>query len=146
MKITVHICSFLWYNSIITIKEGYSNMAKNSEKLKKLKIIEGVLNSFKKNGYKNVKRSALIVHCANEGLIEKDTYPVMREWTKASTRGYYGVDAMLREIETKVTGKVLVKAVKRKTREAGEVDHAYGEIAYTQSDIEEELSLMGTTI
>ena len=121
-------------------------MALNSEKLKKLKIIEGVLNTLTKNGYVNVKRSALIAYCAKEGLIEKDTYPVMREWTKASTRGYYVVAAMLREIETKVTGKVLVKAVKRKTREPGEVDHAYGEIAYTQSDIEEELALMGTTI
>ena len=121
-------------------------MALNSEKLKKLKIIEGVLNTLTKNGYVNVKRSALIAYCANEGLIEKDTYPVMREWTKASTRGYYVVAAMLREIETKVTGKVLVKALKRKSREPGEVDHAYGSIAYTQSDIEEELALMGTTI
>ena len=116
---------------------------KNPEKIKKLKIIEGVLNTLQKNGYVNVKRSALIAYCANEGLIEKDTYPVMREWTKASTRSYYVVAAMLREIETKLTGKVLTKAVKRKSPDGDATDWV---LPYTESDIAEELALMGTTI
>jgi hypothetical protein len=121
-------------------------MITNPEKLKKLKIIEGVLNTFKSNGYTNVKRAQLIHTCAREGLVEKDTYPVMREWTKASTRSYYVVAAMLREIETKVTGKVLTKAVKRRTGGEDMSKDLGGQIPYTENDIREELSIMGTRI
>lgn len=115
-------------------------------KTEKLKVLQKVAETLKNNGYENVKRSSFINLVKAEGLVEKDTYVVLREWTKSSYRGHYVVAAMLREIETKLTGKILTKPVVRKTREPGEVDHAYGEIAYTQSDIEEELALMGTTI
>ena len=115
-------------------------------KTEKLKVLQKVANELKNCGYENVKRSSFINHVKLEGLVEKDTYVVLREWTKSSYRGHYVVNAILRQIETKLTGKILTKPVVRKTREPGEVDHAYGEIAYTDADINEELALMGTTI
>lgn len=113
----------------------------NTEKLNKLQEVL--------NGYTTptVKRAAFISAVATVGLVEKDTYVVLREWTKDSKRGHYVVAAMLREIETKLTGKILTKPVKRKTRESSEEPIlAYGEIPYTDADIADELSLMGTTI
>jgi hypothetical protein len=113
----------------------------NTEKLNKLQEVL--------NGYTTptVKRASFISAVATVGLVEKDTYVVLREWTKDSQRGHYVVAAMLREIETKLTGKILTKPVKRKTRESSEEPVlAYGEIAYTDADIADELSLMGTTI
>jgi hypothetical protein len=55
---------------------------------------------------------------------------------------------MLREIETKVTGKILTKPVKRKTKDEGEDSSilAYGEIPYSDNDVAEELAIMGTTL
>lgn len=113
----------------------------NTEKLNKLQEVL--------NGYTTptVKRAAFISAAATVGLVEKDTYVVLREWTKDSQRGHYIVAAMLREIETKLTGKVLTKPVERKKTESSEEPVlAYGEIPYTDADIADELSLMGTTI
>ena len=117
-------------------------------KTEKLKVLQKVANELKNCGYENVKRSSFINHVKLEGLVEKDTYVVLREWTKSSYRGHYVVNAILREIETKLTGKILTKPVKRKTAPVdGAAEHvAYGEIAYTDADINEELALMGTTI
>ena len=114
----------------------------NTEKLKTLKTI------LESAGVDTIKRSEFIASAKDHGLVEKDTYVVLREWCKHSTRGHYIVAAMLREIETKVTGKILTKPVKRKTREeSSDADVvAYGEIPYTDSDVAEELSLMGTTL
>ena len=113
----------------------------------KLNTLQKVAETFKNDGYENVKRASFIHKAKAEGLVEKDTYVVLREWTKSSHRGHYVVAAILREIETKLTGKILTKPVKRKVAPvAGEVQNAYGEIPYTDADIAEELSLMGTTI
>ena len=114
-------------------------MTKNPEKVKKLNLIKGILEGY---STPTVRRATLISDAATVGLVEKDTYPVMREWTKDSTRGYYVVAAMLREIETKLTGKILTKRVKRKSKEEA-TDWV---LPYTESDIAEELSLMGTHI
>ena len=113
----------------------------NNAKLNQIKtILEGYTTP-------SVKRAAFIASAETVGLKEKDTYPVLKEWTKDSKRGHYVVAAMLREIETKLTGKVLTQPVKRKTRESSEEPIlAYGEIPYTDADIADELSLMGTTI
>jgi len=118
-------------------------MAKTTDpkKIEKLNLIKGVLEGY---GTSTVRRAVLIEGAASVGLIEKDTYPVMREWTKDSNRGFYVVAAMLREIETKLTGKILTKAVKRKTEKSE--DATDWVIPYTDKDISEELSLMGTTI
>lgn len=119
-------------------------MAKNTEKLN---VLKGILENLADG---SVKRSEFINLAKDNGLVEKDTYVVLREWTKCSTRGHYVVGAMLREIETKVTGKILTKPVKRKSREdASDVDSkmlAYGEIPYTDNDVTEELALMGTSL
>jgi len=119
----------------------------NTVKLEKLNKLKSVLEGYTTP---TVKRAAFISAVATVGLVEKDTYVVLREWTKDSQRGHYVVAAMLREIETKVTGKILTKPVKRKTREIAESSAgavlAYGEIPYSDNDIAEELSLMGTTI
>ena len=119
-------------------------MAKNTEKLNKLReVLAGYTTP-------TVKRAAFIASAATVGLVEKDTYVVLREWTKDSKRGHYIVAAMLREIETKLTGKILTKPVKRKTREESSDEDskvlAYGEIPYSDSDVAEELAIMGTTI
>jgi hypothetical protein len=56
------------------------------------------------------------------------------------------VGAILREIETKLTGKILTKPVKRKTSGENMSQDLGGQIPYTESDIREELSLMGTRL
>ena len=116
---------------------------KNPEKIKKLNLIKGILEGY---STPTVRRAALISAAATVGLIEKDTYPVMREWTKDSTRGYYVVAAMLREIETKLTGKVITKPVKRKEKFDNSDEATDWVLPYTEADIADELSLMGTTI
>jgi hypothetical protein len=114
----------------------------NTEKLTTLKTI------LESAGVDTIKRSEFIASAKDNGLVEKDTYVVLREWCKHSTRGHYIVAAMLREIETKITGKILTKPVKRKSKEEADDSSvlAYGEIPYTENDIAEELSLMGTTL
>jgi hypothetical protein len=116
----------------------------NTEKLTKLKTI------LESTGVDTIKRSEFIAAAKDTGLVEKDTYVVLREWCKHSTRGHYIVAAMLREIETKVTGKILTKPVKRKEREESTDEDskvlAYGEIPYSDNDVAEELAIMGTTI
>ena len=115
-------------------------------KTEKLKVLQKVAETLKNNGYENVKRSSFINLVKAEGLVEKDTYVVLREWTKSSHRGHYVVGAILREIETKVTGKILTKPVVRKTSGENMSQDLGGQIPYTESDIREELSLMGTRL
>ena len=112
----------------------------------KLKVLQTVAETLKNNSCENVKRSSFINLVKAEGLVEKDTYVVLREWTKSSIRGQYVVKAILREIETKVTGMVLVNAVKRKMGGEEMSKDIGGHIPYNENDIREELSLMGTRI
>lgn len=114
-------------------------------KTEKLNVLKGILENLADG---SVKRSEFITLAKDNGLVEKDTYVVLREWTKDSKRGHYIVAAMLREIETKVTGKILTKPVKRKTKDEGEDSSilAYGEIPYSDNDVAEELAIMGTTL
>lgn len=115
----------------------------NNPKLTTLKtILESVSTG-------TVKRRDFIESAKSAGLVEKDTYVVLREWTKDSKRGHYIVAAMLREIETKVTGKILTKPVVRKSKKEESEDPsvlAYGEIPYSDNDVAEELAIMGTTL
>ena len=115
----------------------------NTEKLTTLKTI------LESAGVDSIKRSEFIASAKDNGLVEKDTYVVLREWCKHSTRGHYIVAAMLREIETKVTGKILTKPVVRKSKKEESEDPsvlAYGEISYSDNDVAEELAIMGTTL
>ncbi len=114
-------------------------------KTEKLTVLKTILESA---GADTIKRSEFIANAKDNGLVEKDTYVVLREWTKDSKRGHYIVAAMLREIETKATGKILTKPVKRKTKDEGEDSSilAYGEIPYSDNDVAEELAIMGTTL
>lgn len=116
-------------------------------KTEKLNVLKSILENLADG---SVKRSEFITLAKDNGLVEKDTYVVLREWTKCTKRGHYIVAAMLREIETKVTGKVLTKPVKRKTREDSTDEDskvlAYGEIPYTDNDVAEELAIMGTSL
>ena len=133
-------------------------MAKNTKTLLTLKTI---VESLDTDGYENVKRSYLIGKANLSGLIEKDTYVILKPAAKSPIhRGHYVVAELLNIVNTAL-GKPAHKAsapVAPAAKSAPEeitfdekdggpnlkVQAAWGEIAYTDDDIADELSLMGT--
>ena len=116
----------------------------NRENIEKIQtILEGYTTP-------SVKRAAFIAAAATVGLKEKDTYPVLKEWTKDSKRGHYVVGAMLRQCRSILGKTVNIKprpvSQKIKDRANQSADATDWVLPYSQSDIAEELSLMGTTI
>ena len=128
-------------------------MATNRDKLEKLKT---TINIYKDGGYENVKRASFIATAISEGLVEKDTYIVLKDHTKAhGHRGWYKVDRIIAELRRHMGKTVHIKnrpateksvAGKLYKGERAFENEAWGSIPYSSDDIAEELSLMGTTI
>jgi len=135
-------------------------MAKNTKTLLTLKTI---VESLDKDGYVNVKRSYLIGKANLSGLIEKDTYVILKPSAKSPAhRGHYVVAELLNIVNIalgKPAHKASAPAVKAPAAKSApeeitfdekdggpnlKVQAAWGEIAYTDDDIADELSLMGT--
>ena len=122
-----------------------------TEKITKLKnIVEGLEN----DGYVNVKRSYLIGKANLNGLIEKDTYIILKPSAKSTDhRGHYVV-AKLLEILNKKSPKSTTRNVapKADTKILDNIEPDFSGgvtdwvLPYSQDDIADELSLMGTTI
>ena len=116
----------------------------NREKIEKIQtILEGYTTP-------SVKRAAFIAAAATVGLKEKDTYPVLKEWTKDSKRGHYVVAAMLRQCRSILGKTVNIKprpvSQKIKDRANQGTEATDWVLPYGEADIAEELSLMGTHI
>jgi|MDTB01.3.fsa_nt_gb hypothetical protein len=116
----------------------------NREKLEKIEtILEGYTTP-------SVKRAAFIAAAATVGLKEKDTYPVLKEWTKDSKRGHYVVAAMLRQCKQTLGKTINIKprpvSQKIKDRAGQGAEASDWVLPYSDSDVAEELSLMGTHI
>lgn len=116
----------------------------------KLKVLQKVANNLKNDGYTNTKRAQFIHLVKAEGLVEKDTYVILKDNTKAhGHRGFYSVERLLEELAIKLgeTTKVELKEKRIAARQTDDTEGAaWGSIAYTEDDIAEELAIMGTTI
>jgi hypothetical protein len=130
-------------------------MAKNTKTLLTLKTI---VESLDKDGYVNVKRSYLIGKANLSGLIEKDTYVILKPSAKSPAhRGHYVVAELLNIVNIalnkpahKASAPVAKKAPAEITHDESDskpdlsVQAAWGELPYNDDDIADELSLMGT--
>ena len=135
-------------------------MAKNTKILTTLKTI---VESLDTAGYVNVKRSYFIGKANLSGLIEKDTYVILKPSAKAAgPRGHYAVAELLNIVNTAL-GKPAHKAsapvapvaksapeeISFDEKDGGpnlKVQAAWGELPYTDDDVADELSLMGTYV
>lgn len=113
----------------------------------------------------SVKRKELINDAIRNGLVEKDTYVVLKPSSKSSTKGHYAVAEMLKLVEAAMNKGAPAKKAKAKKAitvkrsieqeiaeevrgtedESGDV-LCFGELEYGYGDIEEELSIMGTSL
>jgi len=107
----------------------------------------------------DVPRKEIVKLATDNGLIVNDTWPFVKPFSKGSIRGTYNVDKMLEladkilnkgkeEVSVKKVIQKLVEDVKSPVDEVVETKNygnvSWGEIAYTEDDINDELSLMGT--
>lgn len=118
----------------------------------------------------DIARKTIINAAVDAGLTEKDTYPLLKPVSKGNSRGTYNVDKMI-ELADKIlnkggnvdsapkkviqpTVKEMVKAYVEKSPTKKIEDEvvetkiygnsSWGELAYTEDDINEELNLMAT--
>jgi hypothetical protein len=132
-------------------------MAKNTKTLLALKTI---VESLDKDGYVNVKRSYIIGKANLAGLIEKDTYVILKPAAKSPDhRGHYVVAELLNIVNIalnkpahKASAPAAKKAPAEITHDESDTNanlnvHAeWGEIPYSDADVADELSLMGTYV
>ena len=125
----------------------------NTEKMKKYGILKNILESSKAF---SIKRKTLISEATKAGLLEKDVYIVLKKEYKTGVSGSYQRDLMLDKINSKLKAGTPKKVVVNKPTygvfESVTEKVDYSEEAsdwvlpYTEDDIADELSLMGTTI
>lgn len=133
------------------------------EKLNSLKTI--LVEIAEVNNLAYVKRKELIDEAIRNGLVEKDTYVALKGSAKSSTIGYYVVAEMLTLVEAAMNKGAPAKKAKAKKAitvkrsieqeiteevrgtedESGDV-LCFGELEYGYGDIDEELSIMGTSL
>ena len=134
-------------------------------KAEKLNSLKTLLNDMASNSWTEVKRKEIISAAISSGLDEKDTYVALKPISKSSTKGCYTVAEMLTLVEgamrkliegamnksvpAKKAKKVATVAAKsspnaKETISASSGVYAYDALPYTQDDMAEELSLMGT--
>jgi hypothetical protein len=137
-------------------------------KAEKLNSLKTLLGDMAHLNWEHAKRKELISAAIRNGLEEKDTYVALKPIAKSSSKGYYVVAEMLKLVEAamnkgapakKAKAKKAIKkvAVKRSIEqeiaeevrgtedESGDVV-CFGELEYGYGDIEEELSIMGTSL
>ena len=111
----------------------------------------------------DVPRKRIVEAAELNGLIVNDTWPLVKPESKGLTRGTYNVDKMLALADAILTTGKKVQPVVEEAAPVEEVDESglfevaaaraeeknygnvsWGEVAYTEDDIADELSLMGT--
>ena len=131
-------------------------------KTEKLKTLQTLFTDMVHINMENLKRKEIIAAALKNSLVEKDTYVALKPIAKSS-KGYYVVAEMLKLVEAALDkGIPTVKVAKAKkpkkvapvaaksspnakeTISASSGVYAYDALPYTQDDMAEELSLMGT--
>ena len=131
---------------------------------KNIRIVRQILS--KLTG--EVRRKTVLEAAAAKGLIENDTWPVIKPAAKGAARGHYSVIKMIALADAiLIKGKksepaAAITEVAKETEaasfdesglsEVASPDHeekiqdsnVWGEIPYTEEDVADELSLMGT--
>jgi predicted RNA-binding protein YlxR (DUF448 family) len=139
-------------------------------KTEKLNSLKTLLGDMAHLNWEHAKRKELISAAIRNGLEEKDTYVALKPIAKSSSKGYYVVAEMLKLVEAamnkgapakKAKAKKAIKkvAVKRSIEQeiAEEVRGTEDEISdvscfsefensYNEMALEEELSIMGTSL
>jgi predicted RNA-binding protein YlxR (DUF448 family) len=139
-------------------------------KAEKLNSLKTLLGDMAHLNWEHAKRKELISAAIRNGLEEKDTYVALKPIAKSSSKGYYVVAEMLKLVEAamnkgapakKAKAKKAIKkvAVKRSIEQeiAEEVRGTEDEISdvscfsefensYNEMALEEELSIMGTSL
>lgn len=122
--------------------------------------LEKILNEVRTSsdsGSSLITRKDLIVKAQAAGLEEKNTYRVLKPSARSTHRGYYDADKMLNILNPGVTMRIENLEVVS-TGETSKVEkepqieksekfsgtYDYDAVPYTEEDIAEELSLMGT--
>ena len=138
------------------------NRNKNTKNIQILKDILSTLTG-------DVRRKVIVEAAESKGLIVNDTWPIVKPCAKGETRGHYSVKKMTALADAILNkGKKVKPAVEdipsidelvasEKGDPSGEFEAAaarheekiynsgvWGEVAYTEDDVNDELSLMGT--
>ena len=122
--------------------------------------LENILNDVTADGTRLVTRAVLISKAITAGLEEKHTYRILKPSARSTIRGYYDAIIMgnilnpttsmkIENLEVVSTGedsKVEEEPIKMdiESSEKFSGTYDYDAIPYTEEDIAEELSLMGT--
>ena len=138
------------------------NRNKNTKNIQILKDILSTLTG-------DVRRKAIVEAAESKGLIVNDTWPIVKPCAKGETRGHYSVKKMTALADAILNKGKKVKPVaedipsidelvaSEKGDPSGEFEAAaarheekiynsgvWGEVPYTEDDVNDELSLMGT--
>jgi len=138
------------------------NRNKNTKNIQILKDILSTLTG-------DVRRKVIVEAAESKGLIVNDTWPIVKPCAKGATRGHYSVKKMTALADAILNkGKKVKPAVEdipsidelvasEKGDPSGEFEAAaarheekiynsgvWGEVPYTEDDVNDELSLMGT--
>ena len=128
----------------------------NTEKLRKYGILKNILETKHATGT-SIKRKVLIAEAIDAGLVEKDVYIIIGKKFRSDVQpGHYVRDLMLDKLNSKLKvgtpKKVVVNKPTYGVFETVTEKVDYSEeasdwvVPYTEDDIADELSLMGTTI
>ena len=138
------------------------NRNKNTKNIQILKAILSTLTG-------DVRRKVIVEAAESKGLIVNDTWPIVKPCAKGETRGHYSVKKMTALADAILNKGKKVKPVaedipsidelvaSEKGDPSGEFEAAaarheekiynsgvWGEVPYTEDDVNDELSLMGT--
>ena len=128
----------------------------NTEKMKKYGILKNILETKHAAGT-SIKRKVLIAEAIDAGLVEKDVYIIIGKKFRSDVQpGHYVRDLMLDKLNSKLKVGTPKKVVVNKPTYGvfetvtEKVDYSNDAsdwvLPYTEDDIADELSLMGTTI
>jgi len=136
-----------------------------NKNIKNIQILKDILSTLSGD----VRRKVIVEAAESKGLIVNDTWPIVKPCAKGATRGHYSVKKMTALADAILNkGKKVKPAVEdipsidelvasEKGDPSGEFEAAaarheekiynsgvWGEVPYTEDDVNDELSLMGT--
>tara|TARA_Y100001972_G_scaffold44501_1_gene54889 strand:+ start:220 stop:645 length:426 start_codon:yes stop_codon:yes gene_type:complete len=136
-----------------------------NKNIKNIQILKDILSTLSGD----VRRKVIVEAAESKGLIVNDTWPIVKPCAKGATRGHYSVKKMTALADAILNKGKKVKPVvedipsidelvaSEKGDPSGEFEAAaarheekiynsgvWGEVPYTEDDVNDELSLMGT--
>jgi len=126
---------------------------------KTIQIIRQILSTLSGD----VRRKVIVEAAEAKGLIVNDTWPVVKPCAKGAERGHYNVKKMIaladailnngkqvaksddtQSISEPVDESGMFEAAAARHEEKSYSNLSWGEVPYTEDDVNDELSLMGT--